>query len=287
MTSQILITGVTGNVGSQVATLLTEANTTVRGGVHKLPDLRLPVNPRIEWVKLDFSEPTTWPDALAGIKQVFLVRPPSMADVDKNINPFLDMAKALHVEHVVFLSLLGVENNPWVPHRKIEDHLRAIRLTCTSLRASFFMQNLSTTHRTDIRDHDCILIPAGRGRTSFIDARDVAAVGAKALMDTRLRGKAFSLTGAEALDYAQVAQILTRTLGRTIQYRPASAWEFFWHMRKAGHPTGFILVMEALYLVCRLGRAASVTDDLRQVLGRPPSSMEQFAKDHAECWKRP
>ncbi len=41
------------------------------------------------------------------------------------------------------------------------------------------MQNLSTTHRQDIAKHDDIFVPAGRGKTAFIDVRDIAAVAAQ------------------------------------------------------------------------------------------------------------
>ena len=91
------------------------------------------------------------------------------------------MRPSAGVRHIVFLSLIGAEKNKVVPHAKIEQLLQAGPATYTLLRAGFFMQNLSTTHRRDIVENDDVFIPAGKGKTAFVDTRDLAAVAALAL----------------------------------------------------------------------------------------------------------
>ncbi|MBD7958120.1 NmrA family NAD(P)-binding protein [Microbacterium sp. Sa4CUA7] len=95
----------------------------------------------------------------------------------------------------------------------------------TFLRPNFFMQNLSTTYRDDIRYRDEIYVPAGHAFTAFIDARDIGAVAAAVFRDPdRHVGKAYTLSGEQTLTYRSVARILTRVLGRTIRYpRPSEA----------------------------------------------------------------
>ena len=78
------------------------------------------------------------------------------------------------------------------------------------MRASFFHQNLSTTHVSDVRDRDAIMVPAGAGATAFVDAEDVGAVAAAALLAPAAhRNTAWTVTGPRALTYDEVAQILT------------------------------------------------------------------------------
>ncbi len=55
---------------------------------------------------------------------IFLVRPPNLADPQKDMLPFLQAAKEKGVEKILFVSLLGVEKNPIVPHRKIENMIK-------------------------------------------------------------------------------------------------------------------------------------------------------------------
>lgn len=200
------------------------------------------------------------------------------------MDPFVDAAEEAGTERVVFLSLLGAEKNPVVPHRRIERHLEASGLSYTFLRASFFMQNLTTVHREEIRERREILVPAGRGRTSFVDARDLAAVAARALTEPGHEDRAYPLTGAEALDYFEVAEVLSEVVGRRIVYARPTVPEFWRAARARGLPAGFVAVMVGIYATARLGLAGRVTDDLARVLGRPPTTLRRFAADHREAW---
>ena len=116
-----------------------------------------------------------------------------------------------------------------VPHAAVETWLRGSGLDWTFVRAAFFHQNLSTTYASDIRDRDEICVPAGRGATAFVDAVDVGAVAAAALLDPAgHRCRAWTITGPEALNYAQVAAILFQILGR-----PATSFATFAAREKA------------------------------------------------------
>ena len=103
-------------------------------------------------VPFDFERAETHAPALAGVEAVFLVRPPDLADTRRSFAPFIGAAEASGVGRVVFLSLQGAERIGVVPHRRIERRLARSRLVWTFLRAGFFMQNLSTFHRDEIRD---------------------------------------------------------------------------------------------------------------------------------------
>jgi len=188
---------------------------------------------------------------------------------------------------VVFLSLQGVENNSVTPHHKIEKLIVESGLPFTFLRPSFFMQNLSTTHRDEIRMRSEIFVPAGNGRTSFVDVRDIGAVAALALTDSTGEHlhKGYELTGSEALTYGEVAGIMTTVLGRRITYRDPSIPRFIWQKwQKENTPLGFTLIMVALYTVSKLGKAAGLTNETERLLDRPPITFRQFASDYRAVW---
>jgi uncharacterized protein YbjT (DUF2867 family) len=239
----------------------------------------------IEVVPFDFRQPATHAEALTGARALFLVRPPDLADVRGTITPVVAAARQAGVEHIVFLSLLGVERNPIVPHYRIEAVLRASGVDWTFLRASFFMQNLAGVHAVDIRAHGEVFVPAGHGRTSFIDARDVAAVATLALTSPGHRRLAYPLTGGEALTYGEVATIFSEVLGRSITYPAPSPLAFVRRMRQRGQSWSFIVVMLGIYTAARLGRAGAIAPDTEYLLGRPPLTMRQFVEDHRHVWR--
>lgn len=288
----ILVTGATGNVGAPVVEALTAAGARVRAatgsadGRTRLGDRAELARKGIEPVVLDFTDPATW-TAYDGVEQMFLLRPPHLGRPQKQMVPSLEAARAAGVHHVVLLSLQGAEGNRFVPHANLESWLRDSGLSWTFVRASFFMQNLTTTHLTDIRDRDEIVVPAGRGATAFVDAADVAGVAAAALLDPeRHRDRAWTPTGPAALTYAQVAQVLSDTLGRPIRYRAPGAVRYARHAHAAlGLPWAMVAVTTAIYTVARLGRAGGLTDDVQRVTGVVPRSFTDFAADNAALWK--
>ncbi|HEU4324560.1 MAG TPA: SDR family oxidoreductase [Roseiflexaceae bacterium] len=286
MAERILVTGATGTVGAEVLAELQRVGAPVAAAVRDVGRARRALGDQIDCVPFDFAQPATYDGALAGVRRLFLMRPPAIGDA-RQLSPLIAAAQRAGVEHVVFLSLLGAERNPVVPHHGIEQELLASGMDWTFLRASFFMQNLSTTHRDDIRDGDVIFVPAGDGRTSFIDARDIGAVGALALTDDRHRNRAYPLTGDAALTYSEVAELLSQALGRPIRYPRPSLAAFALRMRSRGLPWPFILVMCGIYTTARLGLAGAVTPDTAQLLGRPPISVARFAQDYRSSWVRP
>ncbi|MFO7678850.1 MAG: SDR family oxidoreductase [Chloroflexota bacterium] len=285
MTQPILITGATGNVGREIVKILYEQGVPVRAAVVSEAEAqRLPVP--VPWVILDFTNPATYEAAFAGVGKMFLMRPPHIANIKRDMKPLMDYAAEAGVEQVVFLSLLGAEKNKFVPHAKVEDLLLAGQTPYTLLRCGFFMQNLSTTHRQEISEHDEIFIPAGGGKTAFIDVRDIAAVAAKTLTEPGHAGQAYALTGTEALAYDQVAEMMSDVLQRPIRYRRPSLARFAWRFWRQGRPLSYVAVVSAIYTTTRLGMAERVTTEAADLLGRPPGSMYQFIVDEAAVWQR-
>ncbi|UYZ60878.1 SDR family oxidoreductase [Hymenobacter latericus] len=285
--TRILLTGATGNVGAAtLAHLLQTPNVASRLVAAVRPGAAASLPEGVATVPLDFTDPATYQPALQGIERLLLVRPPELSDVRRYLRPFIERAQLSGVRHVVFLSLQGAQYNWFAPHHKVEADLRRSGMGWTMLRPSFFMQNLSTTHRFDIRDNHQILLPAGQGRTAFIDVRDIGTVAARVLLQPgELPNAAYELTGAEALTYGEVAATLTQVLGRPIRYRAAGIGEFRQHMLAHGFAPAFINVMIGIYSVARLGLAARVTNTTAELLGRAPITFRQFAHDYRSSWQ--
>lgn len=287
MVNPILVIGATGNVGAEVMRALREAGIPVRAAVRNksTAEAQLGVDKGVELVSFDFQNPATFEATFNGVKRVFLVRPPAISNVRRDILPAIEAAKRAGVEHIVFLSLFGVEKNRLVPHYKIEQLLQKSGLAWTFLRCGFFMQNLNTTQREDIQTFNDLFVPAGRGKTSFIDVRDIGSVAAKTLSEAGHYNTAYDLTGREALDYYQIAEIFTAVLGRPFRYSKPSPIQFFLRWRSRRKPLSFILVMMLLYMSVALNRDGRIAPELPRLLGRPPITMRQYINDYKACWR--
>jgi uncharacterized protein YbjT (DUF2867 family)/glyoxylase-like metal-dependent hydrolase (beta-lactamase superfamily II) len=280
---RVLVTGATGTVGRPLVEALADAPVAVRVASRSPEEVDGSTDTEREVVEFDLARPETWGPALDGVDRLFLLLPPA-AGVGP-VREFVDAAARVGVERVVFLSIVGAEKLPVLPHRRLERHLERGGLDWTFLRASYFMQNLSGIHRPEIVDRDELFVPAGDGELSFVDARDVADVAATVLTKSGHAGRAYDLTGPAALDFRTVATVFSDVLDRRIGYADPSRLAFVRRMLDRGVPLSLVAFMTVEYSAVRLGRSGRTTDDVEGVLGRPPRSMRQFVADHAEVFR--
>ena len=261
----VLVTGASGRVGGAVVDALhgrAPLRAATRGGGDGGSDGVVPV-------RFDFTEPATYGQALDGVGAVFLMRPPQMAR-----------------GRVVVLSVRGAERVRVLPHHALEREVMARPFAWTMLRPADFMQNLQTVHRRSIVERGEIAVPAGAGRSGFIDVADVGAVAALALTREGHAGRGYTLTGPEALTFGEVAEALSNVLGRRVRYRPVSLPRFVLEERRHGAPLPLALVMGALYTVQRLGGADGVTGEVERTLSRPATRIETYLRRERDAWRR-
>lgn len=280
---RVLVVGATGTVGTPLVTRLRERDVHVTVATRRPERARTAFGEGPTYVDFDLDRPETWARTLADVDRLFLLYPPGR---DRSrIEEFASAADGVGVDRVVFLSILGAEALPILPHRRIEKRLRRSGMAVTILRASWFMQNLSDVHRRDIVERDQIVVPAGEGRVSAVDARDVGAVAATVLTESGHANRAYDLTGPAALDFEEVATAFSRVLDRSIAYADPSRPRFGWHMYRRGFSPGFVAFMVLEYSVVRLGAADRTTDAVERLLGRPPRTIETFVADHADDFR--
>ncbi len=280
----VLVTGASGNVGGAVVRSLIAAGIPVRAA-GTTPAALQRTFPDVDVVHLDFHAPSTFGPALRGVGALFLLRPPRIAAVGPTLNALVDVAGQVGVDQVVFCSVMGADTNRVVPHHRVETHLQATGLSWTILRPGFFAQNLADAYRRDIIGDDRIYLPAGRGRVAFIDVRDLGDVAATVFANPAAhRSAGYTLTGSQAVDFDEVAAVLTRELGRPIRYQPASVLAYLRHLKGQGLPASQVLVQTILHTGLRRGQAQRVDPALARLLGRPPRTLQQYVHDHRTTW---
>jgi uncharacterized protein YbjT (DUF2867 family) len=279
--AMIFVSGAGGNVGRAVVQQLQKRGVAYCIGVRT-------VGEQANAVPFDFLKAETYGSAIAGCEAVFLLRPPAIANTKATLNPFIDVARAAGVQQIVFVSVAGAADKPWVPHHAVEQHLMQGPADWTILRPGFFAQNLGNAYRDDIVQDDRIYVPARDGQVAFIDARDIAAVAVEALLHpVDHSGQCYTLTGPEALSFDQVASILTAELGRPIRYKAASLLGYALHLQRQGLPWMQILVQTILHRGLRVGEAETVTDTVPALLGRHARTLATYIHDDRDLWMPP
>lgn len=281
---KVLITGATGNVGLEIIKSLAKLYhpLQINAGVRDVAaDKKKLAEYDISVQQFDFTDVTTYQAALQDCDILFLLRPPQISAVAKYFKPLIAIAKAAKIQHIVFLSVQGVEKSTIIPHHKIEKLITESNIPYTFLRPAYFMQNFTTTLRNDLVHNKRIFLPAGNAKFTLIDVRDIGAVAAKILMDTTKHiNQSYELTCNEKLTFKEMAAQLSKELGIIIQYKSPNLLHFYFTKRKEKIPSMLILVMIMLHYFPRFQQAPSVTKWVEKITGRQPTTFNQFIEDN-------
>lgn len=280
----ILITGASGNVGSEVLRQAVAAGLKLRAA-YQTPDKAAKAPPGVETVLVDFSKPFTLGPALKGIDKLFLVGPPT-ADLPALEANVVAEAKRAGVPHIVKLSAMGgrAATFPGM-HAESEDRIKTSGLAYTFVRGNGFMQNFVLYDSPTIRSQNAFYGTVGDGAVSHIDIRDIAAVVVRVLGDKGREGKAYDLTGPEALTNSQVAEKISRAVGRKVSYVNLAPADYKKAVLGAGVPEWSADALIDLQRLYREGGASRVTSAVEDITGRKATTFDQFLKDHASAFQ--
>lgn len=279
-----LITGATGNVGTEVIKSLQKIDhqLNIYAGVRNSNGDRIKLSDyKVNFTLFDFTDVKTYKTALDGCEILFLLRPPQISEVEKYFKPIIDTCKDNGVKHIVFLSVQGVERSKIIPHHKIEKLIVDSQIAYTFLRPAYFMQNFTTTLHNDLVNKKRIYLPAGNAKFTLVDVRDIGAVSATILTNiSKHINKSYELTCKEKLTFLEMVRILSNILETDIQYISPNLISFFLTKRKEKVPTMLILVMIMLHYFPRFQQEPAITDWVAKILNRQPTTFEQFVMDN-------
>ncbi len=281
---KILITGATGNIGIEVIDSLIKLklHSNIIAGVRDLKtDKEKLGSYKIDIVKFDFTDTSSFQSALKGCDILFLLRPPNISEVEKYFKPLIKKASEAGIKHIVFLSVQGVERSKIIPHYKIEKLIVESKIAYTFLRPAYFMQNFTTSLNDDLVKKKKIFLPAGNSKFTLVDVRDIGAVAAVILTNPeRHVNSAYELTSNEKLTFKEMAIKLSEGLGEEIKYESPNLLKFYLVKRKEKMPAMLIFVMIMLHYLPRFQKEPAITPSIKELIGEQPITFEQFISDN-------
>ncbi len=201
---------------------------------------------------------------------------------------FAAAAKDAGLRHLVRLSILPA--NPDAPLPLAKWHGEADRLVMESgvpytiLRPAYFMQNLLRSAGT-MASEGAIYGATGDGKVGHIDTRDIAEVAATVLTSEGHEGQIYPLTGPESLSMAQVAARLSTALGKTVKYVNLPPDKAKAGMMAMGMPDWRADAWVGLGGMIAMGKADMATPAVKDILGREPHNIDQFAAEYAQAFR--
>jgi len=283
MKQMILITGATGHIGKELAPLLLQQEQPIRILVRDAKKVAH-LEPCIERAPGDWNKPDTLAEAMKGVDRVFLVTFETQQDLN-----LIEAARRAGVRHIVKLSTLEatahkIQVGKW--HYEREELIRGSGLDWTFLRPGMFMSNSIEWWAESIKGQGSVFFPGGKkGKVAPVDPRDVAKVAAIALTQPGHSGQAYELTGPELFTIGEMVQVVSRVLGKPIQYVdiPPLAAKLF--MLKTGMDKTLVNALMEMLASLRRNEGAIVTNTVQQLTGRPPRTFEAWCRENITAFQ--
>jgi uncharacterized protein YbjT (DUF2867 family) len=297
MSDEILVTGGTGNIGTAfVALLASDARRPRVRVATRNPDspqarvLRA-MNPEtVRPVAVDEKDPGSLRKAFEGVTGLFVIAP-FVPDIGAWHEPIARAAaESGTCRRIVKASVTGARSPASDPapgriplsHWLGEEALRKTGIATTAIRPTMYMQHFLTVPAMYTAGADRFHLPTGAAKVAFLDCRDIAALAAAVLLADAATagdyaGKAWELSGPEAIDAASIATILSGVAGRPVTHVDGEE-ALVARCRDLGAPDA----VKYIYREAAGGWFAALEcDAFARVTGRRPRSFAEFALDHA------
>lgn len=286
--TNLLITGATGSVGTQLVNTLVNMNVSFRALVRNNDQGDLMAHlPQTEIAVGDLSDSDSLVQALKGIEKAFLLTNSSEQAEKLQLN-FVNAAYKAGVKHIVKLSQLAANENSPVRflryHAVVENRIKELGMNYTFLRPNLFMQGLIAFGHS-IKYEGKFYGSLGNAAVSAVDIRDIAEVAAKVLTENGHENKIYNITGEESLTHFQMAEILSRILKTEISYVDLNSEQMHGALTVAGFPEWQIGGLIEDYAHYARGEASEISNTVSNITGKPAIGFEQFVHDHLKFFK--
>jgi len=257
----ILVIGATGKTGSRVAAKLEAKGVSVRRGARRSE------------TPFDWEDQSTWAPILTGVSKAYVTYFPDLAfpGAIEKLEAFAKVTLDTGLQHIVLLSGRGEHFASMG-----EEVIRNSGLGFTIVRSAWFAQNFSEGYLRDPILGGVLPMPGGDIAEPIIDIDDIADVVVAALTEDGHLGERYEVTGPRLMTFAEMAEVLTATLGRPIQHLPITFEDF--HANVAASGDTFVAdVFTAIARETLDGRNAHTVDGVERALGRKPRDFAAFA----------
>ena len=284
---KILVTGATGHLGKAVTEFLLQktdaANISVlvrdaaKAEVFKSKGVEVRIG--------DYNNKVSLLEAFKGVDKLYLVSGTDIENRTAQHENAILAAKEAGVKHVIYTSYQRKTEsaNSHVAliadsHLHTEKVLKDSGLIYTILQDGLYAEVIPNFAGEKVLESKTIFFPAGQGKTAFATRSDMAEASAVILLDEtgKFNNRSIEIAGSEAISWGQIASIISKVSGETINYAPLSEVDFTEVLTKAGVPALYIGMQAGFGQAIAAGEFDGLSGELESILGRKPATVEEY-----------
>nr|WSZ12242.1 NAD(P)H-binding protein [Streptomyces canus] len=277
----LIVTGATGRLGSLIVNRLLERVPANRIAV-SVRDVSKAADLAERGVRVragDFTEPDSLKHAFEGAERVLVVSAAIRGGGALTANrAAIDAAREAGARRILYTSHQAASPTSFFPPQKVhaatEEHLKQQDVPYTALRNGFYAATLGFYIGAAL-ETGTLAVPQD-GPVSWTAHEDLAEAAASALVeDGALEGITSPLTAPHTLDFADVADILSRITGRTITRVAIDDDEWISAAVAGGMPRPAAEFSLTMFTASRKGEFNATTPTLEATIGHPAKTVHE------------
>jgi uncharacterized protein YbjT (DUF2867 family) len=244
----------------------------------------------VQIVEGDMTRAETLGSALEGIARMLLISSSNPQMLETQCR-FIDACKASGVAHVVKFSGresgigFNAQNFRFTRmHEEIERYLQESGLAWTHLRPSQFMQ-VYLREAPIIAAKGALLLPLENVKLSPVDINDIAKIAFAILVQGKHEGRAFEITGPQALSMSQIAACIGEAIGKPVRFNNVSPEDHRRALLAAAVPPFMVDALDEQAAERRRHPESRVELRTHALFGVKPTTFAEFAQHHAAVFR--
>lgn len=290
MTNSLLVTGAAGQLGQRVVELLLESKAGRIIAGTRIPDKCDGLARRGAIVrKVDFDEPHTLSDAIAGVDRVLLISTDSMEPGrrgQQHVRAIGVLVEAA-IKQVVYTSLARAEKGSPVllagDHIATEKALADSGLGHTILRNNLYTDLLMMSLPRAVAMGK-LVAAAGTGGAAYVTREDCARAAAAALTAGFEGKRTMELSGPSVVTYADLASLASELSGKQVDYVPMEPDALAGAMVTQGMPEAVAKLWVSFDVGMARGFFGPASTAFHELTGKAPTSVAEFLSTHRQAF---
>jgi NAD(P)H dehydrogenase (quinone) len=279
----ILITAATGHLGTATIDFLLQKNVPANQIAGLVRDEKKAAGLSAKGISLrkgDYHDAASLQAAFKGIDTLVFISSGSIHDRVAQHKNVVDAAKANGVKNILYTSVLKASETlkflPALDHYHTENFLKESGIAYTVFRNTFYIEVLPGLLGGALQNGQWYYA-AGNGKANFAARADMAeAIANVAIAPAAHANKIYEIAGGHSYTFHEIAEVVSRATGKTIQYIPVSLDALKEGMKQAGVPEAYIPMYASIAESISVGDLDSEDAALEKLLQRKPATLEAY-----------
>lgn len=275
----VVVTGAGGHLGQLVIKELLKHNKVeIIATTRDAKKITFPVTVK----EADFNQSEKLVAAFKGADRLLLISTDAIGSRVEQHKNAIQAAVTAGVKHIIYTSWPSPETSKALvgpDHAATELLIKQSGLSYTILRNYYYSNNLLQALPTAVA-MGTLYGTAGEGKVAYITREDCAKAAAGALEATYTDNKILDITGPRAVNYDELAAILSEVVGKKIPYVDLPENDFKQALLKSGLPEIWADVFVSFDLANRANEVEKVSGAVEAISGQKPQDIEDFLREN-------